>query len=170
MILITALQRRLRRKAVAKLCEWSSSRCVSDSSRYIRSRAQYAASRFALVKVDLPKGTGGRTGHHHASLSHDGAAHTGGWRRPLLRSVADEVRRQLSGRRPLATLSWFHTSVLLSSPDTARRSYPCAAPVLLVPLPNFYQISDPTHHPPLYGRRIWAWANRSSVRDRRDSN
>ena len=33
------------RKAVAKLCEWSSSRwCVSDSSRYISSRAQYAAA------------------------------------------------------------------------------------------------------------------------------
>ena len=45
-------------------------RCVSDSSRYIRSRAQYAASRLALVKVDLPKGTGGLTGHHHSSLSH----------------------------------------------------------------------------------------------------
>ena len=62
-------------------------RCVSDSSRYIRSRAQYAAIRLALVKVDLPKGTGGLTGHQHASLSHDGAARTGGWRRPLLRSV-----------------------------------------------------------------------------------
>ena len=50
-------------------------------------RAQYAASRLAIVKVDLPKGTGGLTGHHHASPSHDSAAHTGGWRRPLLRSV-----------------------------------------------------------------------------------
>ena len=39
-------------------------------------------------------------------------------------------------RRPLATLSWVHTRVLLSSPDTARRSYPRAA-VFLVPLPNF---------------------------------
>jgi len=39
----------------------------------------------AMVKVDLPKGTGGLTGHHHTSPSHDRAAHTGGWRRPLLR-------------------------------------------------------------------------------------
>ena len=76
MILITALQRRLRIKAVAKLCEWPSSRCVSDSSRYIRSRAQYAARRLVLVKDDLPKGTGGLTGHQHASPSHDGAART----------------------------------------------------------------------------------------------
>eukprot|EP00964_Phaeocystis_antarctica_P017179 scaffold9478_cov63-Phaeocystis_antarctica.AAC.1 len=87
LILVTALQRGLRRKAVAKLCEWPSSRCVSDSSRYIRWRAQYAARRLVLVKVDLPKGTGGLTSHHHASPSHDRAAHTGGWRRPLLRSV-----------------------------------------------------------------------------------
>eukprot|EP00964_Phaeocystis_antarctica_P093763 scaffold60588_cov63-Phaeocystis_antarctica.AAC.1 len=50
-------------------------------------RAQYAARRLVLLKVDLPKGTGGLTGHHHASPSHDRAAHTGGWRRPLLRSV-----------------------------------------------------------------------------------
>ena len=89
--LVTALQRRLRRKAVAKLCEWPSSRCVSDSGRrdrrYIRWRAQYAARRLVLVKVDLPKGTGGLTGHHHASPSHDRAAHTGGWRRPLLYAV-----------------------------------------------------------------------------------
>eukprot|EP00964_Phaeocystis_antarctica_P064721 scaffold38967_cov67-Phaeocystis_antarctica.AAC.1 len=56
LILVTALQRRLRRKAVAKLCEWPSSRCVSDSSRYVRWRAQYAARRLVLVKVDLPKG------------------------------------------------------------------------------------------------------------------
>ena len=56
-------------------------------------RAQYAASRLAIVKVDLPKGTGGLTGHHHASPSHDSAAHTGGWRRPLLRSVG-RVRRE----------------------------------------------------------------------------
>ena len=34
----------------------------------------------AMVKVDLPKGTGGLTGHHHTSPSHDRAAHTGGWR------------------------------------------------------------------------------------------
>ena len=92
MVLITALQRKLRRKAVAKLCEWPSSRSVSDSSRYIRSRAQYAARRLVLVKVDLPKGTGGLTGHAHASQSHDGAARTGwdggGWRVAVFRSVS----------------------------------------------------------------------------------
>ena len=38
MILITALQRRLRIKAVAKFCEWPTSRSVSDSSRYISGR------------------------------------------------------------------------------------------------------------------------------------
>ena len=42
LVLITALQRKLRRKSVAKLCEWPSPRSVSDSSRYISSRAQYA--------------------------------------------------------------------------------------------------------------------------------
>eukprot|EP00964_Phaeocystis_antarctica_P124611 scaffold88251_cov105-Phaeocystis_antarctica.AAC.1 len=31
------------------------------------SRAQYAARRLVLVKANLPKGTGGLTGHHHAS-------------------------------------------------------------------------------------------------------
>ena len=35
----------------------ASSRSVSDSSRYIRSRAQYAARRLVLVKANLPKGT-----------------------------------------------------------------------------------------------------------------
>ena len=100
MVLITALQRKLRRKAVAKLCEWPSSRSVSDSSRYIRSRAQYAARRLVLVKVDLPKGTGGLTGHAHASQSHDGAARTGwdggGWRVAVFRSVcAHQVKLAL---------------------------------------------------------------------------
>ena len=57
------------------------------TGRCIRLRAQYAARRLVLVKVNLPKGTGGLTGHHHASPSHDRAAHTGGWRRPLLRIV-----------------------------------------------------------------------------------
>ena len=64
---------------------------LSDSSRYIRLRAQYAARRLVLVKVDLPKGTGGLTGHAHASQSHDGAARTGwdggGWRVAVFRSV-----------------------------------------------------------------------------------
>ena len=73
------------REAAALVQTWLR---VSDSSQYIRWRAQYAARRLVLVKVDLPKGTGGLTGHHHASPSHDRAAHTGGWRRPLLRSVA----------------------------------------------------------------------------------
>ena len=67
---------RLRIKAVAKFCEWPTSRSVSDSSRYIRSRAQYAARRLVIVKVDLPKGTDGLTGHFHVSPSHDGAALT----------------------------------------------------------------------------------------------
>ena len=87
LIHIAVLQRRLCRKAAAKMFDRSTSRCVSDSSQYIRSRAQYAAKRLVLVKVNLPKGTGGLTGHHHASPSHDRAAHTGGWRRPLLRIV-----------------------------------------------------------------------------------
>eukprot|EP00964_Phaeocystis_antarctica_P060395 scaffold36024_cov75-Phaeocystis_antarctica.AAC.1 len=30
---------------LCELCEWPSSRCVSDSSRYIRWRARYAARR-----------------------------------------------------------------------------------------------------------------------------
>ena len=102
MVLITALQRKLRRKAVAKLCEWPSSRSVSDSSRYIRSRAQYAARRLVLVKVDLPKGTGGLTGHAHASQSHDGAARTGwdggGWRVAVFRSVNSSAERAVAGR------------------------------------------------------------------------
>ena len=87
MILVTALQRRLRRKAVAKLCEWPSSRCVSDSSRYIRSRAQYAAKWCVVVTVEPPKGTEGITRHDEASLSQHMAAETGGWRRPSKRSV-----------------------------------------------------------------------------------
>ena len=60
------------------MCEWSSSRCVSDSSRYISSRAQYAARRLVVVKDEALKGTVALTGHCHASPSHDGAAHTRG--------------------------------------------------------------------------------------------
>ena len=50
------------------------------------SRAQYAARRLVLVKVDLPKGTGGLTGHSHAShnlttvpLARVGTEEVGGW-------------------------------------------------------------------------------------------
>ena len=60
------------------MCEWSSSRCVSDSSRHISSRAQYAARRLVVVKDEALKGTVALTGHCHASPSHDGAAHTRG--------------------------------------------------------------------------------------------
>eukprot|EP00964_Phaeocystis_antarctica_P021591 scaffold11996_cov33-Phaeocystis_antarctica.AAC.1 len=67
------------------------------SSRW---RARYAARRLVLVKVDLSKGTGGLTGHHHASPSHDRAAHTGGWRRPLLCSVSLMRRLTKAGRAP----------------------------------------------------------------------
>ena len=69
----------MRRKAVAKLCEWPTSRSVSDcdSSRYIRSNDQYAARRLVVVKDELPKGAEGLTDHSHASPSHDGAARTG---------------------------------------------------------------------------------------------
>ena len=49
----------------------------SDSSRYIRSSAQYAARRLVVVKDEPPKGAEGLTGHSHASPSHDGAARTG---------------------------------------------------------------------------------------------
>ena len=73
----------MRRKAVAKLCEWPTSRSVSDSSRYIRSNAQYAARRLVEVKDGLPKGAEGFTGHSHASPSHDGAARTASGRMRL---------------------------------------------------------------------------------------
>ena len=85
--LVTALQRRLRRKAVAKLCEWPSSRCVSDSSRYIRSRAQYAAKWCVVVTVEPPKGAEGITRPDEASLSQHMAADTGCWRRTASGSV-----------------------------------------------------------------------------------
>eukprot|EP00964_Phaeocystis_antarctica_P127831 scaffold91542_cov54-Phaeocystis_antarctica.AAC.1 len=61
---------------------------VSDSSRYIRSRAQYAAKWCVVVTVEPPKGTEGITRHDEASLSQHMAAKTGGRRRPSKRSVA----------------------------------------------------------------------------------
>ena len=100
----------------------STSRCVSDSSQYIRSRAQYAAKRLVLVKVDLPKGTGGLTGHHHTSPSHDRAAHTGGWRCPLLRSVS-VILAGLGAACPLA----------LPSAVIMRWRNPCVLPRARVP-------------------------------------
>eukprot|EP00964_Phaeocystis_antarctica_P066460 scaffold40163_cov80-Phaeocystis_antarctica.AAC.1 len=80
--------RLLRRKAVAKLCEWPTSRSVSESSRYITDRTlaspkQYAARRLVVVKDELPKGAEGLTGHSHASPSHDGAARTRSGRKRL---------------------------------------------------------------------------------------
>eukprot|EP00964_Phaeocystis_antarctica_P118868 scaffold82599_cov71-Phaeocystis_antarctica.AAC.1 len=60
---------------------------VSDSSRCIRSRAQYAAKWCVVVTVEPPKGTEGITRHDEASLSQHMAAETGGWRRPSKRSV-----------------------------------------------------------------------------------
>ena len=50
--------------------------CVSDSSRFIRQRAQYAARWRVVVKADLLKGAEGLTGHQLASLSHGRSART----------------------------------------------------------------------------------------------
>eukprot|EP00964_Phaeocystis_antarctica_P055559 scaffold32684_cov69-Phaeocystis_antarctica.AAC.3 len=82
---------------------------VSDSSRYIRSRAQYAAKWCVVVTVEPPKGTEGITRHDEASLSQHMAAETGGWRRPSKRSVAGvrtvmEPLYGLATRRRLKTI------------------------------------------------------------------
>ena len=103
---------RLRRKAVAKLCEWPTSRSVSDSSRYIRSNDQYAARRLVVVKDELPKGAEGLTDHSHASPSHVTV--------PLARLGMDEVGGWLflapwsipvQPRRPVAQLQFMPRQV-----------------------------------------------------------
>eukprot|EP00964_Phaeocystis_antarctica_P090351 scaffold57785_cov36-Phaeocystis_antarctica.AAC.1 len=65
---------------------------VSDSSRYIRSRAQYAAKWRVVVKVEPPKGPEGLTRHYEVSPSQHMAAETGGWRRTASRSVSADRR------------------------------------------------------------------------------
>eukprot|EP00964_Phaeocystis_antarctica_P091368 scaffold58601_cov30-Phaeocystis_antarctica.AAC.1 len=84
------------RKAVAKLCEWPSSRCVSDSSRYIRSRAQYAAKWCVVVTVEPPKGTEGITGHDEASL----------------RYLSTWLQRRVAGEGPLSAV-WARRGIRL---------------------------------------------------------
>ena len=82
------LQRRLCRKAAVKICDRSTSRCVSDPSRYIRSRAQKAARWHVAVKSEQLKSDEGLT-HHCSALpsSLHRAADTGGWQTRSIRSV-----------------------------------------------------------------------------------
>ena len=57
------------RKAAAKMCDRSTSRCVSNPSRYIRSRAQKAAKWRVAVKGEQPKSVEGLTHHYSTSPS-----------------------------------------------------------------------------------------------------
>eukprot|EP00964_Phaeocystis_antarctica_P040608 scaffold23212_cov41-Phaeocystis_antarctica.AAC.1 len=64
-----AAARRLCRKAAAKMYDRSTLRCVSNPSRYTRSRAQKAARWRVAVKGEQPKSAEGLTHHYSASPS-----------------------------------------------------------------------------------------------------
>ena len=82
----------------------SASWSVSDSSRYIRSRAQYAAKWCVIVKVEPPKGPEGLTRHYEVSSSQYMAAETGGWRRAASCSVKHLARKMWASVRMTPSL------------------------------------------------------------------